>query len=419
MTNNHDKLIKKIFWNFDTNQGSFYYRKFNQKFNKYPNIYNYLNNRFNDSESIYESLLRLVFNIFNRPVCPICGNKLNFIGKPNNKGIYRKTCSKSCSCKYTNNFNCHIKESQLKAKQTKLKRYNNENYNNREKTIKTNKEKYGVETTFQNKEIQEKGKLTKLKKYGDENYNNINKIKQTKLNHYGNENFVNIDKAKQTKLQKYGNENYINTNKIKQTLLNKYGIKAGFNNGKDKLTKLERYNNENYNNIEKNKQTCLKKYGVDSYSKTNQFKEYMLKNKHNIQEKRNNTKRKNNTFNTSKPENESYQLLKEKYPDIIYQYRSKEYPFNCDFYIPSLDLYIECNYHWTHGDHPYNKESKEDNIILEKWKEKNTKFYNNAIKTWTIRDVEKYNIAKKNNLNYLLFYNIDELKNWINKEKNK
>ena len=28
------------------------------------------------------------------------------------------------------------------------------------------------------------------------------------------------------------------------------------------------------------------------------------------------------------------------------------YPFACDFYISSLDLFIECNYHWTHGGKP-------------------------------------------------------------------
>ena len=36
---------------------------------------------------------------------------------------------------------------------------------------------------------------------------------------------------------------------------------------------------------------------------------------------------------------------------------------------------------------------------LEYWKSKNTKFYDNAITTWTIRDVEKRKIAKNNKLN--------------------
>lgn len=40
-------------------------------------------------------------------------------------------------------------------------------------------------------------------------------------------------------------------------------------------------------------------------------------------------------------------------------------------------------------------------------------YYNNAITTWTIRDVNKRNIAKNNNLNWIEFWNIDELKKWI------
>ena len=34
-------------------------------------------------------------------------------------------------------------------------------------------------------------------------------------------------------------------------------------------------------------------------------------------------------------------------------------------------------------------------------KSKNTKYYNVAIEVWTKRDVNKRNIAKQNNLNYL------------------
>ena len=36
--------------------------------------------------------------------------------------------------------------------------------------------------------------------------------------------------------------------------------------------------------------------------------------------------------------------------------------------------------------------------------------------TWTIRDVNKRNIAKQNNLNYIEFWNINELKEWLNQD---
>ena len=41
------------------------------------------------------------------------------------------------------------------------------------------------------------------------------------------------------------------------------------------------------------------------------------------------------------------------------------YPFACDFYISSLDLFIECNYHWTHGGKPY-EGTEDDKQIVEK-----------------------------------------------------
>ena len=61
-----------------------------------------------------------------------------------------------------------------------------------------------------------------------------------------------------------------------------------------------------------------------------------------------NTKKKNGTFNTSKPEIELYEFLQYMYPNsvIIKGYRDNaRYPFNCDFYIKSIDEFIELNAH--------------------------------------------------------------------------
>ena len=43
----------------------------------------------------------------------------------------------------------------------------------------------------------------------------------------------------------------------------------------------------------------------------------------------------------------------------------------------------------------------------------NSRYYE-MIKTWTIKDVNKRNIAKQNHLNYIEFWNINDLKIWIN-----
>ena len=45
--------------------------------------------------------------------------------------------------------------------------------------------------------------------------------------------------------------------------------------------------------------------------------------------------------------------------------------------------------------------------------------YNKKINIWTIDDINKRNIAKENNLNYIEFWNYDEIKNWLNNYEKK
>lgn len=131
------------------------------------------------------------------------------------------------------------------------------------------------------------------------------------------------------------------------------------------------------------------------------------------QMKINDTKRKNNSFHTSKPENKGYLKLLTKFADAIHHYTDPRYPFECDFYIPSQDLFIELNFHWTHGDEPFNKDNFKHLNVLQKWKDKNSKFYKNAIYCWTDLDVRKLETFKKNNLNYKIFYTEKEFNEWF------
>lgn len=119
------------------------------------------------------------------------------------------------------------------------------------------------------------------------------------------------------------------------------------------------------------------------------------------------TKKKNNSFNTSKPEENLYKQLLEQYNGkVIRRYKEERYPFYCDFYIPDEDLFIELNNHWTHGGKPFDPNDKECKEKLAFWEEKAkvSQFYENAIKTWTVRDVEKQRVAKENQLNYKIIY---------------
>lgn len=132
-------------------------------------------------------------------------------------------------------------------------------------------------------------------------------------------------------------------------------------------------------------------------------------------------RKKNGTLNTSQPEEDLYELLCNKFgvDDVFRQYKDKiRYPFNCDFYIKSLDLFIELNANWTHGRGLgfYDENNHEHQRLLQKWKDGNTLYYNKAIYVWTELDIKKRDTAIKNNLNYLVFWNNDlsDAKAWLN-----
>ena len=166
------------------------------------------------------------------------------------------------------------------------------------------------------------------------------------------------------------------------------------------------------------KENNIKKYGVEYPQQLIENRKHMseIMSSSKIQEKRLNTLKLNGTIGLqiSNEEKLTFNKLKEKYLDVINQYRDKyRYPFNCDFYIQSLDLFIECQYSWTHGGHPYNKENDKEKLELWKEKAKKSKYYQNAINTWTIRDVNKREIANKNNLNYLEFFSYKDFLEWF------
>lgn len=225
--------------------------------------------------------------------------------------------------------------------------------------------------------------------------------------------------------RKCANNNEITKQHLRETCYKKYGVsnpaKAACIKEKYQHHMEEKYgvgikNAWQAKEVQdKTKQTLLSKFGVDNIAKSQYSKD-----KHKLCEKetvakRNSTKRKHGTFNTSNWEIEAYKLICKtfKKKNVIRQYTSAKYPFQCDFYIKSLDLYIEFNGSWTHGPHPFNPMCKDDIVLVEKWKAKNTKYYDIAMHTWTVRDVNKRIIAKQNNINIKEFWKIEELKEFL------
>ena len=358
------------------------------------NILHILYNVYDDlSEKtpVYEIYYRLKNNLKKRPVCIICGKPVKYTS-----GHYAKFCSKECQY------------SDLGKKITK------------EIKIKSNLEKYGVEHTSQLKEVTDKRTKSRA-----DHVNEIQQhVRESLYKKYGAYDVMHIphilQKIKNTNLKKFGvefplqqlkKENSEIYQKISQTCINKFDVDSPLKNKevreKIKQTNIQKYGVDNplknKEIREKIKQTNIQKYGVDNPLKN---KEIWKKSQDNRQ-----------ISSKSKLENNFLNYLKLKYEsdDIITQYKSKEYPYYCDFYIKSINLYIEIQGHWTHNDHPFDINNLNDQQIMNIWRTKSLsdKYYKNALNTWTIKDVEKRNTAIQNNLNYLEIFGKTDLNKYI------
>ena len=163
-----------------------------------------------------------------------------------------------------------------------------------------------------------------------------------------------------------------------------------------------------------NEEHMEKVHGVKNAFQLNDVKMKLCAKKDDMQKHRDATHRKNKTFKTSKQEEHAYEVLCNMFgkDNVIRQFKSDAYPFNCDFYIKSIDTYIECNFSWTHGGHWFNENDEDDLKKLEKWKSKKTKYYDNAIETWTVRDVKKRKCAEDSHLKYIALWKLDDIDNF-------
>lgn len=96
------------------------------------------------------------------------------------------------------------------------------------------------------------------------------------------------------------------------------------------------------------------------------------------------------------------------YDDVVVQYgispKDDRYPFNCDFYIKSEDLFIELNIHYAHSNHWYDSNNPADTELLKSYQNLGTRSAQDFVKIWGLADVRKHDAAIKNQLRYLVFW---------------
>lgn len=206
---------------------------------------------------------------------------------------------------------------------------------------------------------------------------------------------------------------FINYEKMKQSMLEKYGVDNPFklphevwNKGLTKNTNssVAKISQSNKGKVPWNKGKHIK--GTPHSEETKK----RLSEIHSSPEMKSRKAKaivKNGTNHSSKLEKLLLELLINKFGenDVLSPYFDVErYPFNCDFYIKSKDLFIELNGFFTHQDEPYDENNSKHQKLVEQLKSDDSKWAKSILYTWTILDVKKRTIAKENNLNFLEIY---------------
>ena len=273
-----------------------------------------------------------------------------------------------------------------KNRETCMKRYNCPNGGGTKESIEKGKQtkfmKTGYESNFQNPEWKEQMRLKNIETIGVEYFSQTSEWKE---------------KTIQTNLKNTGKEWFSQTQEYLES---------------SNKTFNEKYNGRGFgSNIIKEQEEHIieQKYNAKNYMQSNHF----LENVDIYVQKGYETRKKNGTERTSSIEQKVKLFLQTNNIKYEYEYKSDLYPFHCDFYLSNYDLYIEILGHWTHGEHPFNEENKDDVKLLEKWKSKikindgQINQYGTAVDVWTMRDPLKRKIAKENNINYLEIFSND------------
>lgn len=272
----------------------------------------------------------------------------------------------------------------------------------------------GLNNVAHRTDVKKKKRETSLKRYGATTWSSSEEGRKIQRNLVLDSDM--LERMQKTCQRKYGydfwtqsEEGRIKLVKIMNDPLMKAKIKLGYEKKygchymqtEEGRKKAQRYIDDDRR--KKMRKTMMKRYGHFYAGAVPLF-----------QKKAWETKRRNGTFNTSRPEETLYLLLCDVFgrSDVEREYKDDlRYPFFCDFYIKSLDLFIEFNAHWTHGGHFFNPSCEKDQLALQKWvkksKTKGSRYYHSAINIWTKRDLLKRDTAIKNHLNYVVFWKSD------------
>jgi len=205
-----------------------------------------------------------------------------------------------------------------------------------------------------------------------------------------------IDKVKKTCLERYGVESVLKKDEVREkgrgVNREKYGT--------DYYTQSEHFKKRSSEIVEKSRKTLKERTGFEYPSQTDEAKQ-----------KAHEKRKENGTYVESKEEKEAYRLLIKKFKVVRRQWSDDRYPFACDFYIEDIDTFIECNFHWTHGQEPFDSKNPYHLQELKELKSKGD-YEDIAADVWSISDPLKVETARQSGANLLCFYTLRELELW-------
>lgn len=316
------------------------------------------------------------------PFCRECHSYEGYVGKNvfHLRDGYHKFCSSKCSAKN--------EETQQHYADACMKHYGAKHAFQAEsvkKQIRASvKASTGYDCALKSPECREKGKKTSREKCG---YDYAQQSPEYK------------ERQKQRNLKNYGVEYTSQRPEVAKNI--SIGLKS-------------RTNEQQKESSLKRQATTLREYGVRFYTQSEQYKAQKAATEDQRKEKEYKTKKANHSFKDSRQEVDAFWMLKFIFPKLIRQYKSKEYPFACDFYDPDQPLLrIEYQGSWTHGFHPFDSINEDDVKKLNKWASSGSKYYRNAAVVWSKRDPLKRQVAKSNGITLIEFWNLDQVREYV------
>lgn len=230
-------------------------------------------------------------------------------------------------------------------------------------------DKYGARCVLMNPDIAAKCRATMMARYGVEHVSQSEELHQ---------------RSRDAIFKKYGvtSASLIPgvRDKIRETMISRYGVAYGWQNEEIYAKFLW---------------TMHARYGVEYAAQSQVFRGKMYK-----------TMEDRCTWNHSSAEDYLYDKLVSVFgsDDIFREYRTdSRYPYRCDFYVKSRDMFVEMNGYFSHWHHWYGSDVS-DLAVLDEFSGREGGRYRSFEQVWPDSDVKKREAARSHNLNYIVFW---------------